>query len=186
MLKRLRMCIEDCIAEHKGLLFEMFHHARTSLGRSVFSKRRPIYGHEPFHKALQSIEARYTSLNKEKRGNGLEMDPVRCKWFATERHHLSLSDFFQHCCFNLYQQFRASSKISFLGQRLCSKPLWEICRRVVTAPDYFFPMQDLQIEDLAALQIIPTSRGHMITYNNSSFKLRPLWSIHPRSTLSSA
>ena len=48
----------------------------------------------------------------------------------------------------------------------------------MTAPDYFFPMQDLQIEDLAALQGIPTSQGHVIRYNNSSFKLRPLWSIH--------
>ena len=108
ILTRLRMSIEDCIADYKGLLFEMFRHPRPSLGRGVFSKRQPKYGREPIHKALQSVEARFTGLNKEKRRNGLEMDPVQCKRYATERHHLSLSDFFQHCCFNLYQQFRAS------------------------------------------------------------------------------
>ena len=79
MLTRLRMSIEDCIAEYKVLLFEMFRHPRPSLGRGVFSKRQPKYGHEPFHKALQPIEVRYTSLNKEKRGNGPEMDLIRCK-----------------------------------------------------------------------------------------------------------
>ena len=120
------MSIEDCIAEYKGLLFEMFRHPRPSLGRGVFSKRQPKYGHELIHKALQSMEARYTGLNKEKRGKGLEMDPVQCKWYATERHHLGLSDFFQHCYFNLYQQFRTSSKVSFLGQRPCSKPLVDL------------------------------------------------------------
>ena len=68
ILTRLRMSIEDCIAEYKGLLFEMFRHPRPSLGRGVFSKRQPKYGHEQFRKALQSMEARYTSLNKEKGG----------------------------------------------------------------------------------------------------------------------
>ncbi|KAK3175320.1 hypothetical protein OEA41_002567 [Lepraria neglecta] len=46
----------------------MFRHPRPSLGRGVVSKRQPKYGHEPFRKALQSMEAGYTSLDKEKGG----------------------------------------------------------------------------------------------------------------------